>query len=387
MRFELLIKGGHVLDPAAGLTGLLDVAVDGGTIAAVDAGIPVEAAARVIDAGGQLVTPGLIDLHTHIYPGATYWGIRPDPVAAVSGVTTWVDAGSAGAFNIQGMRDYLKRTSRVRAYAFLNISSIGLVAGALELRSMDFCDVALCVKLARLNADFVRGVKVRMGTGTSGEHGIEPLRRALDAAQQLDLPLMVHISSTPPEIDEVCDLLRAGDLLTHAFTAGTMRLTEADGRPREAVRRALDRGVLLDMGHGGGGFAFEVAEPLAAVGIRPHILSTDLHQASLWGPVYDLPTCIAKGLVLGMSLPDVIRASTDTPARVLGLQGKIGTLRPGARADMSLFQMEQGDFSLVDTRRVQRSAPTRLHSTLTLVAGRALPAEAPNQPAPWMTGG
>src|SRR5687767_3470439 len=160
MRFDLVIKGGRVLDPGERLDGDLDVAIDGGRIAAVERGIPAESAARTIDASGQVVTPGLVDLHTHIYPGATYWGIRPDPVAVATGVTTWVDAGSTGAMNVLGLREYLDRTSRVRSYAFLNIATIGLVAATYELRLLEHLDIDLCVKLGRLNADFVRGVKV-----------------------------------------------------------------------------------------------------------------------------------------------------------------------------------------------------------------------------------
>jgi len=387
MRFELVIKGGRVLDPVAGLSGELDVAIDGGRIAAVERGIPVESAARVIDATGQLVTPGLVDLHTHIYPGATYWGIRPDPVAATSGVTTWVDAGSAGAMNVLGMREYLERTSRVRTYAFLNISVIGLTAATYELRLLEHLDVELCVKLAKLNADFVRGVKVRMGAQTAGEHELEPLRRGMAAAQRLELPVMVHISTGPPEIDEIVALLRPGDLLTHSFTGGGMRLADESGRPREAVRRALDRGLLLDMGHGAGGFSFEVAEQLAAHGVRPHVVSTDLHQMSLWGPVFDLPMCIAKAMVLGMSLAEAIEAATAAPAKVLGLEGKIGTLRVGAQADVAVFEVEEGQFELVDTRRMTRTGRMRLRNVATLVGGRELPPEAPNERAPWMVNG
>src|SRR5688572_18731922 len=369
MRFELVIKGGRVLDPGAGLEGELDVAIAGGRIAAVERGIPGESAARTIDASGQLVTPGLVDLHTHIYPGATYWGIRPDPVAAASGVTTWVDAGSTGAMNLLGMREYLDRTSRVRSYAFLNIAVIGLVAATYELRLLEHLDIELCIKLARLNADFVRGIKVRMGAQTAGEHELEPLRRGIAAAERLEVPVMVHLSSGPPEVDEIVALLLPGDLLTHSFTGGGMRLVDEAGRPREAVRQALARGLLLDMGHGAGGFSFEVAEQLAAHGIRPHVVSTDLHQLSLWGPVYDLPTCIEKAMALGMSLAEAIEASTAAPARVLRLEGTVGTLRPGAQADVALFTVEEGDFSLTDTRKVSRTARIRLRNTLTLAGG------------------
>ena len=387
MRFELLIKGGDVLDPGAGLRGTLDVAIDGGRIAAVEADIPAESAARTIDAAGQLVTPGLVDLHTHIYPGATYWGIRPDPVAASTGVTTWVDAGSTGAMNLLGMREYLERTSRVRAYAFLNIAVVGLTAATYELRLLEHLDIDLCVKLAKLNADFVRGVKVRMGAQTAGEHLLEPLRRGIAAAEQLEVPVMVHLSSGPPEVDEIVELLRPGDLLTHSFTGGGMRLVDEAGKPREAVRRALDRGLLLDMGHGAGGFSFEVAEQLVAHGICPHVVSTDLHQLSLWGPVYDLPTCIGKAMAVGMSLAEAIEASTAAPARVLRLEGTAGTLRPGTPADVVLFTVEEGEFPLVDTRKVTRTVRTRLRNTLTLVGGRQLPQEAPNERAPWMVKG
>jgi dihydroorotase len=384
MRFDVLIRGGEVLDPGAGLAGVLDVAISGGRVAAVEASIPPDSAGQVIDASGQLVTPGLVDLHTHIYPGATYWGIRPDPVAAQTGVTTWVDAGSAGAMNLLGMREYLERTSRVRCYAFLNIATTGLVGETYELMNLELVSPELCVKLARLNADVVRGVKARIAAQTLGQSGLEPLHRALAAAEQLDVPLMVHIGGGPPEIGEVAELLRPGDLLTHAFTGYSMRLTEENGTVRDPVRRALDRGVLLDLGHGAGGFSFEVAEQMAAAGVFPHVISTDLHQRSLWGPVYDLPTCIEKALVLGMSLPDAIDAATAVPARVLGLSGLIGTLRPGAPADVALFRVETGAFQLQDTRGVARTGNTRLHNTLTLVAGRPLPPEPPNQPAPWI---
>ena len=385
MRFDLLLRGGDVLDPGAGLSGALDVGIAGGRIAAVEASIPPDSAAQVVDVTGQTVTPGLIDLHTHIYPGATYWGIRPDPVAAQTGVTTWVDAGSTGAMNLLGLREYLDRTSHVRAYAFLNIASIGLVGETYELMNLALCGTEVCVKLARLHADFVRGIKARIAAQTLGESGLEPLHRALAAAQAIDRSLMVHIGGAPPEIEDVAALLRPGDLLTHSFTGHSMRLTGADGRPRPGVQRALDRGVLLDLGHGAGGFSFEVAEQMAAAGIFPHVVSSDLHQRSLWGPVWDLPTCIEKAMALGMSLPAAIAAATAVPARVLGLSGEIGTLRPGAVADVAVFQIEAAAVALTDTRGQTRTGQTRLRNTLTLVAGRPLASEPPNEPAPWIT--
>jgi dihydroorotase len=385
MRFDLLIKGGEVVDPGAGYAGLLDVAISRDRIAAVDREIPAEAAFRVIDATGQLVTPGLVDLHTHVYAGASYWGIQADPVAARTGVTTWADAGSAGAMTLPGLREYVARPARVRIYAFLNISYAGLAAPNHELAVLDYCDVTLCERLANLNRDLVRGVKVRMGSPTVGANGVEPMRRARQAADALGLPVMVHIGSGPPDVQEVLALMRPGDVLTHSLTAGTMRVVDEDGRLLDAARRAFDSGVRIDIGHGAGGFSFVTAEAVMAAGYRPHSISTDIHQLSIRGPMFDLPTCLGKFLLLGMTLPEVIEAATAHPAAVLGLQGEVGTLKPGAYADVALFRMEEGTFPFYDTRRVLREGGQRLRNTLTLVGGQPLPELPAEPPAPWIT--
>ncbi|HEV2125068.1 MAG TPA: amidohydrolase/deacetylase family metallohydrolase [Chloroflexota bacterium] len=385
MRFDLLIKGGTVLDPASGIHEQRDVAVRGDRIAAVDRAIPAESAFRTIDAAGQLVTPGLIDLHTHVYPGATYWGISAAPLAWRTGVTTWVDAGSAGAYTLNGFREYVVAREPVRLLSFLNISSIGLAHETYELATLQYCNADLCVQLAHLNRDLVRGIKVRMGSPTVGVHGLEPMRRARAAADATELPLMVHIGHGPPEVEEVLELMQPGDLLTHALTGASMKITTPEGQLREGVRRALDRGVLIDVGHGFGGFSFATAEVFLAAGYRPDVISTDLHQLSVLGPVFDLPTCLDKFLSLGMSPEDVVRAATARPAEILGLQGEIGTLSPGAAADMALFNLETGDVTLYDTRHVERHGNQRLRNTLTIARGKVLPPVAPEPPAPWIT--
>jgi dihydroorotase len=384
MRFDLVIKGGEVVDPGAGYSGRLDVAVTRDRIAAVDRDIPAESAFRVVDATGQVVTPGLVDLHTHVYAGSTYWGVQADPVAARTGVTTWADAGSAGAMTIPGFREYIVRPARVRVYAFLNISYAGLAAPNHELAILDYCDIALCERLANLNRDFVRGVKVRMGAPTVGANGLEPMRRARQAADALALPLMVHIGSGPPTVDEVLALMRPGDLLTHSLTAATMRVIDADGRVLDSARRAFDAGVRIDIGHGAGGFSFETAEAVLAAGYRPYSISTDIHQLSVRGPMFDLPTCLGKFMFLGMTLPQVIEAATANPAAALGLQGEVGTLKPGAYADIALFRVEDGTFPYYDTRRVLRQGRQRLRNTLTLVGGQPLPTLPVEPPAPWI---
>ncbi|MGH2353219.1 MAG: amidohydrolase/deacetylase family metallohydrolase [Chloroflexota bacterium] len=384
MKFDLLIKGGEVIDPAAGYSGPMDVAINRNRIAAVDGQIPAEAAFRVIDATGQIVTPGLVDLHTHVYAGATYWGVKADPVAARSGVTTWADAGSAGAMSLPAFREFIVHPARVRIYAFLNISTIGLTAATYELATLPYCDVELCTRLTNLNRDLVRGVKVRMGSPTVGENGLEPMRRAVQAAEVVELPLMVHIGHGPPPVGEVLALMRPGDILTHSFTGASMKIVDDQGRLLDAARRALDSGILLDMGHGAGGFAFQTAEAVLAAGYRPETISTDIHQNSSLGPMFDLPTCLGKFLLLGMSLPEVIEAATARPARLLGLQGEVGTLKPGAYADVALFQLEEGRFPFYDTRKALREGTQRLRNTFTLVDGQPLPSLPTEPPPPWI---
>ena len=202
MRFDLLIKGGEIVDPATGYFGPGDVAVRRDRIAAVARDIPAESAFRVLDASGLLVTPGLIDLHAHVWHGAGYYGIDADPIGAASGVTSWVDAGSAGAFTLEGLQRYIIEPSQVRIAAFLNISCIGLVAWDYELTNIELADVALFEMVANRHRDILCGVKVRMGATTVGSNGIEPVRRAVQAAERCDMPIMVHIAHPPPGIGE-----------------------------------------------------------------------------------------------------------------------------------------------------------------------------------------
>jgi dihydroorotase len=385
MRFDLLIRGGEVIDPGGGFEGPLDVAVSRGRIAAVELDIPAEAAFQVIDAEGLIITPGLVDLHTHVFHKVTYWGIDPDPVASTSGVTTWNDAGSAGALTLPGLREFVVDRSRVRIKAFLNISNIGLVGENHECANLAYLDVDLFRRLADANRDLVVGAKVRMGTPTVGENGLEPLRLARRAAEECELPLMVHVAFGPPAIEEVLALMRPGDILTHCFTGLSMKIVDDDGRLNEVAERAWDSGVVMDIGHGTGSFAYETAEALMEAGRLPDVISTDLHQLSIKGPAYDLPTTMSKFLHLGMSLEDVVRATTSRPAELLGVEREIGTLRPGSVADIALFRLLPGRFPLYDIWGEMREAGALLVNTHTIVGGRPLEPLAPQAPAPWAT--
>lgn len=383
MHFDLLIQHGDLIDPATHRRGRFDIGVRRGRIAAVAPHLPAESAVRVVDASGLLVTPGLVDLHTHLYYGVTYWGIDPNPLAARGGVTTWVDAGSAGAYNLIGLHEFVGRRLDVRMYAFLNISAIGLTAPTGEHLNLEYCDTDLCCRMAERFPGFVVGIKARIDRNTTGQHGLEPLRRARLAAERCDLPLMVHIGIGPPELDDLLPWLRPGDILTHCCTGHNMRLVDDTGALRESARRARELGVIFDVGHGGGSFSFTSAEALAAAEIWPDAISSDMHQLSVHGPMYDLPTCMSKLLMLGMPLEQVIRAATSRPAEVLGLEA--GALRVGAPADIALLLLESGEFPLYDVHLQRRDATVRLRCVRTFIGGRELPVAPLPEPMPWIT--
>lgn len=385
MQFDLLIKNGDVVDPGGNHRGKLDVAIKRNRIAAVDQAIPAESAYRVIDATGQYVTPGLVDLHTHVYHSATCWGIRADPVAARSGVTTWLDVGSAGAYNFPGFREFIVKPATARIYALLNISSIGLTASTWELANLNYLDVDLCTKLIDLNRDLILGVKVRIDKNTTSGTGIAGLERGREAADRCGLPVMAHIGYGPPTLDEVLGLLRPGDILTHCFTGGTMRLIDDTGTLLEAAKKAWDSGIIMDIGHGAGSFSFATAAALIDAGYRPDVISSDIHQFSVHGPLFDLPTCLSKFLTLGMSLEQVIAAATIRPAEVMGMQDEIGTLKPGALADVALWKLDEGNFTFYDVHMTPREGSQLLRNTQTFINGRELPLASDDAPMPWIT--
>lgn len=380
--YDLLISGGHVIDPAGGLDQLADVAVQDGRIALVGPLIERAMARQVIDATGQIVTPGLVDLHTHIYWGVTYWGIEADPVAARSGVTSWLDAGSAGAYSFPGFRRYVHEASRARIFCLLNLSAIGLIAPTWEFANPDYCDLELAAQTVEENRDIILGIKARIDANTTRGVGLRPLEQARELADRLDLPLMVHIGSGPPEMAAIGELLRPGDILTHCFTGGNHRLLSDDGRLAPLARELQQRGVILDIGHGAGSFNYRVAEAALAEGLLPDVISSDIHQLSVQGPMFDLPTTLSKFLELGMSLAEIIDRATRRPALAMR-RPDLGTLQPGSQADIAIFRLEQGDYTLYDTAMQPRSASQRLICTATLLDGLPLARQPERLPAIW----
>jgi dihydroorotase len=371
-RFDTVITGGEVIDPGSGKVGQFDVAILDGRVAAVEAGLDASEARHRIDAAGKYVTAGLVDLHTHVYWGATYWGIEADPVAARTGVTTWIDVGSAGAYSFPGFREWISGPAQSRVYALLNLSSIGLIAPTWELSNPDYLDVGLAAEMVERNRDVILGIKARIDKNTCRGVGIEPMKKARELADRVGLPLMVHIGTAPPGIEELVPYLRPSDILTHCFTWQDMGIMGPDGKIRPEIAQLQKDGLILDVGHGTGSFGFEVAEAMLAQGILPDCISTDIHQLAQQGPMFDMPTTLSKFLSLGMSLPDVIERATVRPARAIGLD-HLGTLKPGSVADVAVFRLETGHFSYYDVRMEHRSGEARLVSELTLLEGHEMP--------------
>jgi dihydroorotase len=401
--YDIVISGGHVIDPANGVDGVREVAIADGRIAAVAEHFPPHSARRVVDAAGRYVTPGLVDLHAHLYWGRDYLGIDADSLAWRCGVTTWVDAGSAGAFSIPGLREHIVRRSALRMFAFINISYLGIPGMNYdEYCNPNACDVPLLGRVVEANRDLIVGVKVRMGKEGVCYPGLRPLHKAVEAAEATGLPIMCHISDTPPPVDQVLALLRPNDIVTHAFTGAGERLVDRRGRVRPAALRAKEAGVRFDVGHGAGSFSFASAEALARAGFWPDSISTDLHQISLVGPnlIEDqeimprirgdgapqltLLTVMTKFLALGMPLVDVIRATTTTPAAMMGRGGDVGALAPGSPADVAILSLDAEPVELVDIHGNRRQFDRTLRAIRTFVAGQELEPRQPPERLPWI---
>jgi dihydroorotase len=338
-----------------------------------------------VDAAGCVVLPGLIDLHTHTFFSGTFWGVDPTPVAWRTGVTMWVDAGSAGAYSVEAFRQICLSLTPLHTRAFLHISAIGLIAETGEARRDGLCDPELCALAIEQHRDFIVGVKCRLDRNAVGEMALEPLRRAITAAASVGLPVMAHIGIGPPAIDDVLDLLRPGDMVTHCATGQNTSIVAKNGKLRPSAADAQHRGVLFDLGHGSGGFSYAVAEAMLASGLSPDMISSDLHQRSLLGPAFDLPTCMSKMLALGMPMDEVVRAVTVNPARAIGASSQSGSLEVGRRADIGIFELEEGSFVLYDTYLEARRVDRLFVNRATLVAGVPLPPVPAAPVYPWVS--
>ncbi|MBN9450324.1 MAG: amidohydrolase/deacetylase family metallohydrolase [Bosea sp.] len=374
--YDILIRGGQVIDPSQGIARPLDVAIGNGRIAALLEPGAGAGGAITIDARGSLVTPGLIDLHVHVYTHVPL-GLDADQLCLGGGVTTMLDTGSAGSNNFDAFRRDCIDRAQCRVLALVNLSRAGLVAAELgELMDRRYADPEGVVRTIARHPGVAVGVKIRAGAHIIGKgaDGWANLRDAIAAARASNTWLMVHIGECPMSIPEIVAELAPGDVLTHCLKGGSTRITDDRNRIFEGVRAASERGVVFDVGHGQGSFNWEIADAALADGLEPTTISTDVHRDNLHGPVFDMPTTMSKFLMLGVPIERVVEMSTTRPARVLGLEGEIGTLRVGARADVSVLEQLEGRFIFTDSYGKQRTGERLLVAAATVLGGRLLPA-------------
>src|SRR5215831_1210467 len=379
-KFDLVIKGGDVLDPSQSLRGKRDIGIRYGFVEAIEMDIPAARAQRLLDAGGKLATPGLIDLHCHVYPYGSAIGIPADELVPHQCTTTCVSAGDAGANNFAAFRRHIVAQTRTRLYAFVHIANMGLTPFPVaELYNIDFAQVDVCARTVAENADIAIGVKVRMSENVIARNGIEPLRRAILACEKAGTgaKIMCHIGGVENVelMAQILDTLRPGDILTHAYSgapnlAGAFTNIVQDGRVLPAALAAKQRGVIFDVGHGGGSFDYTVAEPAIAQGCPPDTISSDIHVVSGNTPGMPYLTWVmSKFLGLGFALEQVVAMATVNPARIINRQPKLGTLQVGAPGDVAIMELVEGPVSFVDTRNNTRNGRAYLKPVQTVTAG------------------
>jgi dihydroorotase len=381
-KFDLLIKGGDVLDPSQHLRAVRDIGIRYGIIEAVRDNIPAEKALKVINASGRLVIPGLVDLHAHTFPYGSGIGIPADELVPYQGTTTAVSAGDAGANNFAGYRRFIVASTRTRLYAFVHIANIGLAGFPVgELYNIDFAQIEPAARTVAENADIALGIKVRMSENVIAQHGTEPLKRSIKACEMAgpDARVMCHIGGveTPELMSQILDLLRPRDILTHCYSgapnlAGKFTNIVQDGKLLPAALEAKKRGVHFDVGHGGGSFDYTVAEAAIAQGVLPDSISSDMHVFSGNTPGMPFLTWVmSKFLNMGFSLDEVVTLATANPARVINRLPKHGTLQVGAPGDVTMLELVEGPVAFVDTRNNKRTGNVYIKPVQTVVAGIA----------------
>jgi dihydroorotase len=372
-KFDLIIKGGEVLDPSQNLRARRDIGIKNALIAGLEADIPLDRGAQTIDAKGKLVTPGLVDLHAHVYPQGSAIGLPVDEIAPAMASTTYVSAGDAGANNFSAFKHYILAQARSRIFGFVHISSIGLAGFPVgECLNIDYCNIDLAAKMLAENQDVLLGVKVRQTANIVGTNGIEPLKRAIAAAERSGTKgrVMVHIGDVPGKLGDLLNLLRPGDIVAHIFSGQGNNVVQ-NGKVLPEAFEAKKRGVIMEIAHGGGSFDYTVAEPAIQQGFLPDCISSDIHAYSINSPGMPfLPWVMSKFWNMGFSLEQVVAMATINPAKVIGKVEKLGTLQVGAPADVSLFDILEGPVKFVDTRNNFREGNQYLKPFQTVRAGR-----------------
>jgi dihydroorotase len=368
--YDLLVKGGMLVDPSQGINEERDVAMSDGKVAEVRKGLSTSSAKQVIDANGRIVAPGLVDMHAHVYDAVMPLGVCPDSYCLPKGTTTVVDAGSSGYLNFPGLKKYIIDRNRTRVYALLNIGSLGLMAFATGMEPLQTdprqVDIANTVKTVQENKGSVVGIKWH---NTYGPNALLAARAAADRANTVMMCENSAVSWLP--VSHVLSCMKKGDILTHVFQGGPAPgILDEDGNVRPEVLKAVKRGIVIDVGHGAASFSFEIAEKAMGQGFLPDVISTDLHTRNINGPVFDMPTTLSKFLALGLSVEDVVLRATSGPARTMGLADGLGTLRVGTPADVVVLRLEKGDFVFEDSLGKKRKGKQRLVTDVVVREGR-----------------
>ncbi len=372
-KYDLLIKGGEVLDPSQNLRAKRDVAIKNAVIVALAVDIPSDRSAQIIDAKNRLVTPGLVDLHAHVYPQGSAIGLPADDIAPVTATTTFVSAGDSGANNFSALKHFIMAQSRCRIFGFVHICTIGLAGFPVaECLNLDYANVDLAAKTMAENRDVLLGIKVRQSRNVVGSNGLEPLKRAITAAERSGTAarVMVHIGDVPATLGELLDLLRPGDIVTHVFSGQGNNIVQ-NGKVIPQAFAAQKRGVIMDLAHGGGSFDYTIAEPAIEQGLLLDCISSDIHGYSANTPGKPfMPWIMSKFWSMGFTLEQVVALATVKPARIIGKLDRLGTLQLGAPADVSMFEIVEEPIKFVDTRNNFREGSRYLKPIQVVRAGR-----------------
>ncbi|MCG9129079.1 amidohydrolase/deacetylase family metallohydrolase [Candidatus Poribacteria bacterium] len=369
MNYDILLKGGTVIDPAQRLNKIKDIAISNGLIAAIDDDIPKDLAKQTIPVKHKYVTPGLIDIHTHVYYGVTTWGIRADDVCTNTGTTTVVDAGSASWASFPGFKEFISEPAQTNILNYVHISGIGLIYGPVgEIHDLAYADPDRVADTLIANRDITVGVKVRQGKMQVGDNGVEPLKLAIRAAEQADTPVMCHIGQGIP-LPDVLELMRPGDVITHCFQGNGDNIVDEKGNVIPEAWKAREDGVIFDVGHGGGSFRYEIAQRAMEQGFISDVISTDLHTGNIDGPVYDLPTTLSKLMHLGLTFEEVIEKATLNAAKAIKRENVIGNLKIGNIADVGIFDVVDGEFEFFDAHDTKFFGSKKIEPVITIREG------------------
>ena len=365
-----LIRNGLVIDGSGAAGVVADVRTDGETIAEIGQNLASRGETE-IDAKGLIISPGLIDLHAHVFDGTGIWAIEANACGLKTGVTTLLDTGTAGSLNYRTFEKYVMPAAREEIYALLNISMLGCMQGHEdsppvmgEYADARHINASAAIDCIQEHPQHLIGVKARLSASLADgkkEHEGKALKEALEAAEKTGTPLMIHHAVSNIPVQELLEKLRPGDIYTHLFHPHADHAFDENGKPMKVLLEAQARGVICDVGHGAGAFGWNTAEPACReYDFWPDTISTDIHSYNVNGPVWDMATTLSKFLYLGMPLEKVLCAATQNPAKAMGMADRIGTLKAGMQADITLLKLEEGRFELEDVKGEKRISDQRL---------------------------